>query len=163
MVRQGQRTIDDVVNGTPDDAETAFLTEPLLLQPQETLGSDDKGVTTTIARTSRTASSCTLEAGGDDDGGQEESPEESGSSSSAPSSASAFSVQAELVEMANLAVPLAVSFFCRMGMASTDSAFVGHLHDGHYTAETYLAAAVLSDMVVGVCITPPLAFNQGER
>ena len=45
-------------------------------------------------------------------------------------------------------------------MASTDSSFVGHIHDGHHSAETYLAAAVLSDMVVNLCITPPLAFNQ---
>jgi len=45
-------------------------------------------------------------------------------------------------------------------MASTDSAFVGHIHDGIHQPETYLAAAVLSDMVVGLCITPPLAFNQ---
>ena len=43
---------------------------------------------------------------------------------------------------------------------STDSAFVGHIHDGKYTPETYLAAAVLSDMVLNICITPPLAFNQ---
>lgn len=71
-----------------------------------------------------------------------------------------FSYKHELGEMFQLGFPLAVSFFCRMGMASTDSAFVGHIHDGSYTPETYLAAAVLSDMIVGVCITPPLAFNQ---
>lgn len=62
--------------------------------------------------------------------------------------------------MINLGFPLAVSFFCRMGMASTDSAFVGHIQDGSYTPETYLAAAVLSDMCINICITPPLAFNQ---
>lgn len=38
-----------------------------------------------------------------------------------------FTMASELAEMANLAWPLAVSFFCRMGMASTDSAFVGHI------------------------------------
>lgn len=38
-----------------------------------------------------------------------------------------FTIASELSEMANLAWPLAVSFFCRMGMASTDSAFVGHI------------------------------------
>ena len=43
---------------------------------------------------------------------------------------------------------------------STDSAFVGHIHDGQNTPETYLAAAVLSDMVVNVLMVPPLAFNQ---
>lgn len=71
-----------------------------------------------------------------------------------------FSVKAEIWEMINLGFPLAVSFFCRMGMASTDSAFVGHIHDGNFTPETYLAAAVLSDMCVNVFVTPPLAFNQ---
>lgn len=45
-------------------------------------------------------------------------------------------------------------------MASTDSSFVGHIHDDQNSPETYLAAAVLSDMVVNLCITPPLAFNQ---
>jgi len=62
--------------------------------------------------------------------------------------------------MASLALPLAISFFCRMGMASTDSAFVGHIHDGGHSTETYLAAAVLSDMVINVLMVPPLAFNQ---
>mmetsp|Transcript_7538 Transcript_7538/g.22093 ORF Transcript_7538/g.22093 Transcript_7538/m.22093 type:complete len:583 (-) Transcript_7538:157-1905(-) len=71
-----------------------------------------------------------------------------------------FCVWVEMSEMASLALPLAVSFFCRMGMASTDSAFVGHIDDGKYTAETYLAAAVLSDMCVNILMVPPLAFNQ---
>ena len=73
---------------------------------------------------------------------------------------SGFSIQAELVEMVNLGLPLAVSFFCRMGMASTDSAFVGHIENGTFTPETYLAAAVLSDMCVSIFSAPPLAFNQ---
>jgi len=72
----------------------------------------------------------------------------------------AFSVCNELWVMATLAGPLAISFFCRMGMASTDSAFVGHIHDAAHTPETYLAAVVLSDMVVNICTAPPLAFNQ---
>lgn len=71
-----------------------------------------------------------------------------------------FSAKTELWEMLNLGLPLAVSFFCRMGMASTDSSFVGHINDGAFTAETYLAAAVLSDMCITLFITPPLAFNQ---
>jgi len=71
-----------------------------------------------------------------------------------------FSVREELVEMVSLGFPLAVSFFCRMGMASTDSAFVGHIHSGSYSPEIYLAAAALSDMCVNVFVTPPLAFNQ---
>lgn len=71
-----------------------------------------------------------------------------------------FSIGDEIWSMASLGFPLAVSFFCRMGMASTDSAFVGHINDGQNSAEVYLAAAVLSDMVLNICITPPLAFNQ---
>lgn len=71
-----------------------------------------------------------------------------------------FCIQQEIYDMLSLGMPLAVSFFCRMGMASTDSAFVGHIHDGVHLPETYLAAAVLSDMVLNICITPPLAFNQ---
>ena len=93
-------------------------------------------------------------AGGDDDAAAV-SGDPSGTSPTEP-----FTIKAELWDMANLALPLAVSFFCRMGMASTDSAFVGHIHDDNHTPETYLAAAVLSDMVLNVCITPPLAFNQ---
>jgi len=76
------------------------------------------------------------------------------------STPSAFSAASEISEMFNLGLPLAISFFCRMGMASTDSAFVGHIDDGMYSAETYLAAAVLSDMCISVFITPALAFNQ---
>lgn len=45
-------------------------------------------------------------------------------------------------------------------MASTDSAFVGHISDDVYSPSTYLAAAALSDMVVNVLLVPPLAFNQ---
>jgi len=71
-----------------------------------------------------------------------------------------FNVRQEMWEMASLGLPLAVSFFCRMGMASTDSSFVGHINDGGYTPETYLAAAVLSDMCVNCFMVPPLAFNQ---
>jgi len=71
-----------------------------------------------------------------------------------------FSLQTDLGAMASLGVPLAISFFCRMGMASTDSSFVGHINDATHSAETYLAAAVLSDMVLNVFITPPLSFNQ---
>jgi MATE family multidrug resistance protein len=71
-----------------------------------------------------------------------------------------FCIKQEIYDMMSLGFPLAVSFFCRMGMASTDSAFVGHIHDNIHTPETYLAAAVLSDMVLNLCITPPLAFNQ---
>lgn len=85
---------------------------------------------------------------------------ESCTTTSESNETSSFSIAAELREMVSLGIPLAVSFFCRMGMASTDSSFVGHINDAHYSAETYLAAATLSDMVLSVCITPPLAFNQ---
>lgn len=87
----------------------------------------------------------------EDDGGGDNEP----SSSDEP-----FSIRQELSAMLSLGFPLAVSFFCRMGMASTDSSFVGHIKDGHNSPEVYLAAAVLSDMVLNICITPPLAFNQ---
>lgn len=81
-------------------------------------------------------------------------------SSSSNHDDSTFSIKDEIWEMINLGWPLAVSFFCRMGMASTDSAFVGHIPDGLHEPGTFLAAAVLSDMCVSVFITPPLAFNQ---
>ena len=88
------------------------------------------------------------------------SSDDNGNDNNDNNSSSSFSIYQESLEMIHLALPLAVSFFCRMGMASTDSAFVGHLNTPEYTAEIYLAAAVLSDMVIGVLITPPLAFNQ---
>ena len=64
--------------------------------------------------------------------------------------------------------PMVISFICRIGMASTDTAFVGHLtnettgafFERPYSGEEYLAAASLSDMVVNILIVPPLAFNQ---
>lgn len=62
--------------------------------------------------------------------------------------------------MFNMAWPMMVSFFCRMGMASVDSAFVGHINNGGYQPKEYLAAAGLSDMVTNILIIPPLAFNQ---
>ena len=81
--------------------------------------------------------------------------------SSSPSSSSSSStvsvsfnilefIKLELYEMYMLGLPLAISFFCRMGMASTDSAFVGHIHDegSSYGPEIYLSAAVLSDMCI---------------
>jgi len=71
-----------------------------------------------------------------------------------------FCLRQELFDMISLGLPLAISFFCRMGMASTDSAFVGHIRNDEHSPEIYLAAAVLSDMVLNICITPPLAFNQ---
>ena len=77
-------------------------------------------------------------------------------------------VRSELLTMFNLAWPMIISFVCRIGMASTDTAFVGHLTnttcgaflDEPHSAEQYLAAASLSDMVVNILIVPPLAFNQ---
>lgn len=144
------------------------LAEPLLREHEKET-TDEKDETTTDATlmtgTSRSASTCTIST---TNGTAQESESEQGEGNNDNNSlndhqndsTTGFSVRTELVEMAHLAIPLAVSFFCRMGMASTDSAFVGHLNDNFHTAETYLAAAVLSDMVIGVCITPPLAFNQ---
>merc|ERR1719215_788427 len=66
----------------------------------------------------------------------------------------------EVISMATMAWPMMVSFFCRMAMASVDSAFVGHINTGGHKPATYLAAAGLSDMVVNILVIPPLAFNQ---
>jgi len=62
--------------------------------------------------------------------------------------------------MFSISWPMMVSFFCRMAMASVDSAFVGHITQGGHSPGTYLAAAGLSDMVVNILVIPPLAFNQ---
>jgi hypothetical protein len=68
----------------------------------------------------------------ENDNDDENDEETSSNEGESPSSSSyVFSATAEWMAMANLAWPLAVSFFCRMGMASTDSAFVGHIHDQH--------------------------------
>ena len=80
----------------------------------------------------------------------------------------AFSLKGEAWAMFMLGWPMIISFVCRIAMASTDTAFVGHLNnqtigtffDRAYTGEEYLAAASLSDMVVNILIVPPLAFNQ---
>jgi MATE family multidrug resistance protein len=85
-----------------------------------------------------------------------------------PEKASAFSVKAELWTMFQMGWPMVISFACRMAMASTDTAFVGHLDnstigtflDRPFSAKSYLAAGTLTDMVVNVLIVPPLAFNQ---
>lgn len=66
----------------------------------------------------------------------------------------------EALTMFNMAWPMMVSFFCRMAMASVDSAFVGHIETGNHSPKDYLAAAGLSDMVVNILVIPPLAFNQ---
>lgn len=47
----------------------------------------------------------------------EDAPDENNSTQAVMES---FSAKTEIVEMLHLALPLAVSFFCRMGMASTD-------------------------------------------
>lgn len=67
--------------------------------------------------------------------------------------------KSEMTKMLSIAWPMMVSFFCRMGMASVDSAFVGHLTTGGFTPATYLAAAGLADMVTNILVSPPLAFN----
>lgn len=124
------------------------LVEPLLSQEEQNA--------TAIAPNDESLNAQLLVNSGNNDDGNESST----ATSESNETLAAFSIAAELGEMASLGIPLAVSFFCRMGMASTDSSFVGHIHDAKYSAETYLAAATLSDMVLSVCITPPLAFNQ---
>jgi len=49
----------------------------------------------------------------DDDGGGEDQAEQA----AADDEDKPFTIKAEIVEMASLALPLAISFFCRMGMA----------------------------------------------
>ena len=86
----------------------------------------------------------------------------------APPEEPKFTMKGELATMVAMGWPMVVSFVCRIGMASTDTAFVGHLTNSTvgsflnqtFTAEEYLAAASLSDMVVNILIVPPLAFNQ---
>jgi len=85
-----------------------------------------------------------------------------------PPEAVKFTLRSETWAMFMLGWPMVISFVCRIAMASTDTAFVGHLtnetigtfFDRTYTGEEYLAAASLSDMVVNILIVPPLAFNQ---
>jgi hypothetical protein len=85
--------------------------------------------TTTIDHENENGSSSVDE--NNEDNNDENDEETSSSLEPPPSSHVVFSATAEWTAMANLAWPLAVSFFCRMGMASTDSAFVGHIHDQH--------------------------------
>jgi len=123
------------------------LTEPLLLNTEKE--ADIEESTTTLTENESSDGNAKLPPPS-----TETSPPQ-GYSATTP-----FCIREEIKEMAYLAIPLAISFFCRMGMASTDSAFVGHIHDALHTPETYLAAAVVSDMILSICICPPLAFNQ---
>ena len=80
--------------------------------------------------------------------------------SASPSSSAPFSPRKELAEIWRLGWPMGVSYFCRMGMASTDSVMVGHYAGGDRSPGEYLAASALSDMVTTLMVVPPLAFNQ---
>mmetsp|Transcript_4852 Transcript_4852/g.5619 ORF Transcript_4852/g.5619 Transcript_4852/m.5619 type:complete len:554 (+) Transcript_4852:588-2249(+) len=71
-----------------------------------------------------------------------------------------FSYRVEIKEMAMLAWPLAISFFCRIGMHSTDTAFIGHISDKENSTATYLAAYALAMSIMSILMVPPLAFNQ---
>ena len=79
-----------------------------------------------------------------------------------------FSARSELWTMFQLGWPMVASFVCRILMASTDTAFVGHLTNSSTgfglekprTAEQYLASSALADVVLTLLIAPPLAFNQ---
>ena len=48
----------------------------------------------------------------DDDGGEDQAEQAAADDEDKP-----FTIKSEIVEMASLALPLAISFFCRMGMA----------------------------------------------
>ena len=77
-------------------------------------------------------------------------------------------IRVELWTMFQLGWPMVGSFVCRILMASTDTAFVGHLTnsttgfglDKPRSAEQYLAASALGDVFLTLLIAPPLAFNQ---
>jgi hypothetical protein len=73
--------------------------DPLSLLPQQQPSHDNSGETTTIKR---------------------DLPCASASATTTTTTPPPFTIQNEIIEMLNLALPLAVSFFCRMGMASTD-------------------------------------------
>jgi MATE family multidrug resistance protein len=133
------------------------LAEPLLSFSNGGGEHHDDAGTNNIPCISDITTTCGSPSSSDNDNGDDDGNNNDGTRSQEDEP---FSVQNEIIEMFHLGFPLAVSFFCRMGMASTDSAFVGHIEDGRHAAETYLAAAVLSDMVLNICITPPLAFNQ---
>eukprot|EP00536_Pseudo-nitzschia_multiseries_P014818 jgi/Psemu1/246359/estExt_Genewise1.C_7700015 len=129
-----------------DNRNTEALTEPLLSHEN---GAPEFDETTRSCPDAPRSSSLVITGGdGNDDGNNN------------GDGLTPFCIWEEFSAMLALGFPLAVSFFCRMGMASTDSAFVGHINDGQNSPEVYLAAAVLSDMVLSICITPPLAFNQ---
>ncbi|KAL7568443.1 hypothetical protein ACA910_012156 [Epithemia clementina (nom. ined.)] len=146
------------------------LQEPLL-SPQER--QDSNGGTsstedvealvnspTTAITTTDSNGDCCIGCNGDGMNGNGEVADHDDTNPNSNNEDYVYTVSGELLEMVNLGLPLAISFFCRMGMASTDSAFVGHISNGSHSAMTYLAAATLSDMVVNVLLIPPLAFNQ---
>lgn len=130
------------------------LTEPLLSQDEQQQPQPNGG------EDARRKTSRSIEVPNAGERGETSNNNNNNGSNDDTESNQPFSFKEEIVAMLSLGLPLAVSFFCRMGMASTDSAFVGHITDGDNSPEVYLAAAVLSDMVLNICITPPLAFNQ---
>jgi len=139
-----------------DNSNTKDLAEPLLVpQQQQQQQQQHEEVVVGVSGVTETAAAAAAAAAF-----SLEHENETNASNSNGNGNSTFSYHTELNEMLQLGLPLAVSFFCRMAMASTDSSFVGHIRDAHNTPEVYLAAAVVSDMVVNLCITPPLAFNQ---
>jgi len=136
-----------------DNSNTKDLAEPLLVpQQQQQQQQQHEEVVVGVSGVTETAAAAAAAAAF-----SLEHENETNASNSNGNGNSTFSYHTELNEMLQLGLPLAVSFFCRMAMASTDSSFVGHIRDAHNTPEVYLAAAVLSDMVVNLCITPPLA------
>ena len=95
-----------------------------------------------------------------DEEGEGSDDEAAADASASPSSSAPFSPRKELAEIWRLGWPMGVSYFCRMGMASTDSVMVGHYAGGDRSPGEYLAASALSDMVTTLMVVPPLAFNQ---
>ena len=76
-----------------------------------------------------------------------------------PSSRAPFSPRKELAEIWRLGWPMGVSYFCRMGMASTDSVMVDPLR-GRRPLAGGTSPPARSDMVTTLMVVPPLAFNR---
>lgn len=91
--------------------------------------------------------------------GEEPTADEEAAAAAEDEGRAPFDVKEETRAIWKLGWPMAVAFGCRMGMAATDSAMVGHLNTKEHSAGAYLAAAALADMCTSVLIVPPLAFN----
>ena len=84
-----------------DDEEKKFDDEDEVSSPSVALDLHSK-----LATDDKNDARCPNDDEDDGDGGEDQADEDQ-----------PFTVKSEIVEMASLALPLAISFFCRMGMA----------------------------------------------